>query len=294
MDARPIVLSLDGMLHLLPIEGIVTSISPENSAQSFVRINSILHHQVVQATASNDPLILAPFASVKDNKRHLLGTLKEATNVKNAIGGTMKINEEATKKVFLEQAANSGVIHIATHAKVNPNSPLKSTIYFSETLDQKPSETQLRLQELYGLKLDNELVTLSACETGLGKEIKGKGLQSISNAFSYAGVASTVMSLWQVPDAQTEQIMTSFYENLKKGQRKDVALQSAKQNYLATVNDALLKHPFYWAGFVISGDTSPMQNSTPSYLHIVLGVLLLLAIGFYFYYKRGKKGTTLS
>ena len=282
------VLSLDDVLHLLPVEGIIFSNKPSEN-QSFVRVNTILTYQKYNTEVKSDPLIFAPFAASENSKRYLPGTLKEATNIKNVMGGSVKINAEATKKVFLEQASNSGVIHIATHASVNLNAPLESTIFFSETLDQKPSATQLQVNELYGLQLDNELVTLSACETGLGKEIKGKGLQSISNAFAFAGVGSTVMSLWQVPDNQTVQIMTAFYVNLKDGQPKDVALQNAKLTYLKTTEDPLLKHPFYWAGFVLSGDTSPMQSSTPSYLHIVLGVLLLLAIGCYFYCKRGKK-----
>ena len=94
------------------------------------------------------------------------------------------------------------------------------------------------------------------------------------------------MSLWKVPDKETSQIMVSFYKHLADGVEKDVALRSAKLDYLKTTTGPALRHPYYWAGFVISGDTSPMQASTPIVRDVVLGVLILIiiALGVHRYY----------
>src|SRR5690606_29407257 len=92
----------------------------------------------------------------------------------------------------------------------------------------------------------------------------------------YSGVKSSVYSLWQVPDKETSEIMISFYENLKEGQSKDEALANAKRDFIE--NNPMKNHPFYWAGFVVNGDVSPIQESTNWWLYIGIGLTIGLLI----------------
>ena len=98
------------------------------------------------------------------------------------------------------------------------------------------------------MKLQADLVVLSACETGLGKEVKGEGLMSLMRAFMYAGASSVVISLWNVNDESASDLMIRFYRNLKTGMSKGEALRQAQ---LETINDN--GFPFFWAPFILVG-----------------------------------------
>jgi hypothetical protein len=106
----------------------------------------------------------------------------------------------------------------------------------------------------------------------------------MSRAFNYAGIPSTIMSLWKVDDEATSKIMNSFYVHLSKGKTKDEALQNAKFDYLQNTNDELLKHPYYWSGFVLSGNTDALvKNEYGLYLMLLITFLL---IGFLLYHRK--------
>ncbi len=102
----------------------------------------------------------------------------------------------------------------------------------------------------------------------------------MSRALTYAGVKSAVVSLWQVPDQETSEIMISFYENLKKGQEKNKALANAKMTFIK--KNPLKNHPFYWAGFIVNGDTSPIITFSNNWIiYVSIGILLLLIVFLY-------------
>ena len=291
VDNKKLALILDGDLYALPFEVLSATTDELQLKQPALRLNSITQYQQVLDNSRSKALAFAPFASSGiEGRSKISNSLDEVEHVKNTFGGDVKLDSEATKDVFLEMASNFPIVHLATHSEVNKNVPLRSAIYFASEEGGLPSEQSLELQELYNMNLSTHLVTLSSCETGLGKLVKGKGVQSISNAFSYAGVATTVMSLWKVPDKQTTEIMISFYEHLGNGEAKDEALHNAKLDYLKSTSDPNLQHPYYWAGFVISGDTTPMRISTPAKGYVAWGALILgtLALGF-FYFRRKKK-----
>ena len=273
---------LDGELHLLPIESLWV---PSNDRPHFliedinvIRLNSITQNFISQIGQDNT-LLFAPFATQEGfDKAKLSGSAYEVNRINEILKGEIYLDEQANKKEFLERATNSSLIHLATHSSINREAPLSSKIYFYDNSNLEPSQKYLKLEELYAMKLNSNLVTLSACETGIGKEVKGKGVISLSNAFAYSGVKSTVMSLWKVPDQETSTLMISFYENLNKGQDKDDALRNAKLHYIKSIDDEVLKHPYYWAGFVISGDSSPLQNQTPFYYYIIALSFLVILI----------------
>ncbi|EDP72554.1 hypothetical protein FBALC1_15672 [Flavobacteriales bacterium ALC-1] len=274
---------LDGELHLLPIESLWVP-SKEGSHFliediSVVRLNSITQNFTSQI-GQTKTLLFAPFATHDGfNKTKLSSSKYEVNRINEILNGNVYLDEKANKDKFVEDASNARLIHLATHSSINKEAPLNSKIYFYDNSNLEPSQKYLKLEELYALKLNSDLVTLSACETGIGKEVKGKGVISLSNAFAFSGVKSTVMSLWKVPDQETSILMVSFYENLNKGQDKDEALRNAKLHYLKSTDDEMLKHPFYWSGFVISGDVSAIETQSNNII-IVLGILLLLVLIF--------------
>jgi CHAT domain-containing protein len=130
-------------------------------------------------------------------------------------------------------------------------------------------------KELYTKAIPAEMVVLSACNTGAGKLVEGEGIMSLSRAFTYAGVKSTVVSLWQVPDKETSEIMLLFYEQLKKGLSKHVALANAKQQFIKA--NPLKSHPYFWSGFILIGNNDQIVAATPwmKYVGVAIAILLL-------------------
>jgi len=126
-------------------------------------------------------------------------------------------------------------------------------------------------------------VVLSACNTGVGEFKTGKGIVSMNTAFTAAGVPSVLSSLWSAPDDATKEIMVSFYKHLKDGNDKAEALQKAKQDFLSANENMSLDHPYYWAGFVMSGDISPIVDKKNNTIWYVIGggALILLVVLFY-------------
>ena len=108
----------------------------------------------------------------------------------------------------------------------------------------------LTLSEIYALKLNADLVTLSACKTGLGRRIPGEGVIGLSRAFIDAGARAVIVSLWEVDDYSTALLMEEFYRLLEQNMNKVAALASAKE-YLRQKG---YEDPYFWAAFVLIGD----------------------------------------
>ena len=110
------------------------------------------------------------------------------------------------------------------------------------------------------MNLDNpELVVLSACESGVGEMQAGEGIISIAKSFIQSGAQSIVTTLWNVNDEKTKELMTYFYQNLKKGMPKDVALQAAKRLYIDH-NRGEYANPLYWSAFIVIGNMNPLER----------------------------------
>jgi CHAT domain-containing protein len=145
------------------------------------------------------------------------------------------------------------ILHFATHALLNNDHPELSGIALS-LMDRQGKDLDgfLRLYEIYNLRLRADLVVLSACQTGLGKQIEGEGLIGLTRGFMYAGASSVVASLWKVDDYATAKLMARFYEGLLK-ERKPVA-EALRQAQLELSRDRLFHEPYFWAGFNLQGD----------------------------------------
>lgn len=154
------------------------------------------------------------------------------------------------------------IVHFATHGVLNTDYPALSGLVLSQ-VDRKgePQEGFLRLHDIYQLNLDAELVTLSACETALGREIHGEGLVGLARGFMYAGAARVVASLWRVQDRATAETMRRFYRGmLEEGLAPAAALREAQ---VAMARDARWSAPYYWAPFVLHGEWRSHRQSPP-------------------------------
>jgi CHAT domain-containing protein len=161
----------------------------------------------------------------------------------------------AASKELVIQGRLSGyqIVHFATHGVVDTEHPQLSGVVLSLVDGQgQTCDGFLREHEIYNLELPCDLVVLSACETALGKEIKGEGLAGLARSFMYAGAARVMVSLWKISDLGTAELMERFYDGLlEQGLRPAAALRAAQ---IATVRRHGREAPYYWAGFVIQGE----------------------------------------
>ncbi len=204
----------------------------------------------------------------REGDYELKGAIKEAKLISDMFNGSYFNADQATKSNFIDNSKSHQILHLAMHSIMNEEDENLSNLIFS-------NNERLYFSEIYNLKIPSDLVVLSACNTGNGNYKDGEGIMSVARAFTFAGIKSTVISLWQVPDKETSEIMVSFYENLKNGQSKDEALRDAKTAFVK--NNPMKSHPFYWAGFVVNGDVSPIATaSSKIILFLGIGVLILL------------------
>lgn len=152
-----------------------------------------------------------------------------------------------------EQLSDYRIVHFATHGLINNHHPDLSGIVLSLVDQQgRPQNGFLRLYDVYNLKLDADLVVLSACQTALGKEIKGEGLVGLTRGFMYAGAPRVVASYWRIDDRATADMMKRFYTAmLKDGLRPSAALRAAQ---VSMWQDKRWQSPHYWAAFTIQGE----------------------------------------
>lgn len=151
------------------------------------------------------------------------------------------------------QLSKYRILHFATHGLLNNQHPELSGLVFS-LVDRKGGSQDgfLRLHEIYNLELNADLVVLSACETGLGKEVKGEGLIGLTRGFMYAGVPSIVASLWKVDDFATAELMKRFYRGmLKENLTPSAALRKAQ---IELSQQRGWSSPYFWSGFVLHGE----------------------------------------
>ncbi len=145
------------------------------------------------------------------------------------------------------------IIHFATHGLTDEKRPELSGIVLSRFGENGQQRDEFfRIHDIYGLNLKADLVVLSACETGLGKEVKGEGLMSLNNAFLQTGAKSVMSSLWKVEDNATLELMRNFYQGIS--QQNLTPAQSLRQAQIKLRQNSQTSSPFYWAAFTVQGD----------------------------------------
>lgn len=175
-----------------------------------------------------------------------ISKLFTAKNIQTSVFLKENANESMLKSGPLKSYS---IIHFATHGIVDENSPELSRIFLQTTTEVEDGD--LFAGEIYNLELNADLVTLSACQTGLGKISKGEGVIGLSRALVYAGAKKIIVSFWSVADESTAQLMTGFYQNV---------LDQSSVNYSRDLRKAKLEllngrfaAPYYWAPFILIG-----------------------------------------
>jgi CHAT domain-containing protein/Tfp pilus assembly protein PilF len=159
--------------------------------------------------------------------------------------GTDATEENVKNSSLVTWARN---LHFATHGLLDEAHPERSGLKLAHA--SAADDGLLQVREIFNLKLHADLVVLSACESGLGKEVSGEGVIGMTRAFLYAGARSIVVSLWRVDDRSTSDLMLSFYRNLQETGDVSLALQHAK---LDLIDHSGYFHPYFWAPFILVG-----------------------------------------
>ncbi len=214
----------------------------------------------------NIPNYWLGFSPNYTGKDQLSSNKEEVFEIADLVGGDTYTGEESTKVNFIRSRNDASILHLAMHAEINNKNPLYNKLIFSDG--------ELTSSEIYVSNIKANLAVLSACNTGFGKLEKGEGIINMARAFNFAGVPSVLMSLWKVPDKETKKIMIAFYKHLKNGETKSLALKNAKLDYLASIKDINLRHPFYWSGFVLNGNIKQLIPANQNNYYLISGVLL--------------------
>jgi CHAT domain-containing protein len=171
----------------------------------------------------------------------------EARSVASLLGVQPLLGSDATASVLRNQASNYDIVHLIAHFDLDGQHPLSSRILLGQG---KGEDGSLELNDVFGLDLRNtNLVVLSGCQSQRGARTRGDDVIGLSRAFIYAGSRSVMASLWSVDDDATQQLMIAFYTHLKDGLTKAEALGAAQADVRRKY-----PNPFYWAGFVLTGD----------------------------------------
>lgn len=197
--------------------------------------------------------------------RRLPSSRREVEAVSALYPNTAKVylGEAATEEVAKHLDRDIDIIHFATHGHVDERFPMNSFLALSipEVLEEGRDNGLLQVWEIYErLRVDAELVVLSACQTGIGEELRGEGIMGLTRAFHYAGARSVLSTLWSVDDLAASELMIRFHRHLRAGLTKDEALREAQVELIrAPIEieggkqlDAAA--PRAWAGFQLYGD----------------------------------------
>ncbi len=278
-----------GALFHLPFEALLRSGAAPNPSRGFQQLDYLLRHwsiryvqsaqvyQELQRNASakvrlpDESKSLVAFAdpiypSGKNTTtsqsgwtgvrlRRLPESLREAQSIGALYGRdrtSLFVGAEASEENLKNNplVSSAQVLHLAAHGLVREDRPNHSGLFLS--YDSDPAEDGiLQVFEIFKLRLQADLVVLSACESGKGRQLRGEGVLGLTRAFLYAGAPSLVVSLWQVADGPTADFMLTFHRQLRTGGSKSDALRSAK---LEAIQSGTRSHPFYWAPFVLIGN----------------------------------------
>lgn len=220
-----------------------------------------------------------------------LANLREVAGADTLVATGFDASREILESTDLSKYA---ILHFATHGILDPKRPEYSGLFLSMVdRDGHPRNGFMTMQDVYRLHAPVELVVLSACRTGLGKDVRGEGLIGLTRGFMYAGASSVVASLWKVDDESTAELMRRFYANMLQNTMTPAAALRAAQNSIRS--EPQWHSPYYWAAFTLQGEyqqvikAPPIGTSQLSRRMLVGGVLMALLAGIGYWYRRYRK-----
>ena len=176
-----------------------------------------------------------------------ISQLFSSKNFKSTVLTRQDADEKKIKDGTLK---NFSYLHFATHGIVDETNPDLSRIYLHTTSESE--DGNLYSGEIYNMDLNANLVTLSACQTGLGKISKGEGVIGLSRALVYAGSKNIIVSFWSVADQSTESLMKIFYREVLNSPPQNFS-HSLREAKLHLINDSKYSSPYFWAPFILIG-----------------------------------------
>lgn len=241
-----------------------------------------------RALSAKNQRFLAMAPQYSESTDNLPYAISEAEQAARVMSGKAITGQQATKAQFVGLSDSYSVIHLAMHGKADNESGDRSFLTFSDIHDD---DNLLYANEIYPLALDCDLVTLSACETGLGQLRTKEGVISLARAFSFAGSKAILSSLWVVSDKSTRDVVNSFYTNLNSNTRKDMALQKAKIDFINS-RGHIDAHPFFWGGFVQYGSAQSIgERSQPLNTSFLVMASLAIVLFLLLFIRRRKMHT---
>ncbi|HSZ24199.1 MAG TPA: CHAT domain-containing tetratricopeptide repeat protein [Cytophagaceae bacterium] len=265
----------DGKLGTIPFESLQThKINPTKTTPSqypylikkcavvYSYSANLFEQTMLKISSTNESLFLCAPISFSGFEGHYLNDLPSTNDEVNSIkkmfsekGITCKsykgkdVQESMIKSGELERYK---FLHFATHGIVNENNPELSEIYLSPDTTKK-EDGNLYSGEIYNLKMNADLVTLSACQTGLGKVQRGEGIIGLTRALLFAGAKNLIVSLWSVSDKSTSLLMIDFYEEMLKNPTAAYYGKSLQTAKLKMIQECQYSRPYFWAPFILVG-----------------------------------------
>ncbi len=252
-----------GILNHLPFEALIVSGDFLVKTYTISYLEALSWPLNTKPKRTNKFLGFAPFVSSKppvfnnetvsafrnnNELSELTGSLKEIENGASYFNSEIFASSAATETQLKSNSLDLKAVHLATHGLMEDNNPLMNSIVL---VGDSLNDGLLHTYELFHLKLPAELAILSACNTGTGNYQHGEGLLSLATGFYTAGVQNILFTLWSIPDRQSTELVSDFYQYWQdENKTMSEALRDAKLNYL-THADELNKHPSFWAGFVL-------------------------------------------
>lgn len=285
-NAQRISIVADGALHYLPFDTLTTGTiaTPLMSGAIVTYLPSLTTLSLVRANergeSSRSIAVFAdPVFSSRDARvsaQTAVATLASETQPLNrlalsaqeaeaiaSLAGTRRVASfigfDATLSNLRSEAVSAaGIVHIAAHGFVDDEIPARTGLALSMLDEDGGAQTGfVGLRDIYELRLNAELVVLSACETALGANLAGEGLLGLTRGFMYAGASRVVASLWQVEDRATAELMQRFYAAMLTGGMSPAAALAAAKADLR--QSRRWRHPYYWSGFVLIGDSGELR-----------------------------------
>ncbi len=289
---RTLVIVPDGILHYLPfetlramgrdghpqclIEQFPISYMPSVSVLAELRQRAADRVRKLDLLAYGDPVFSRAGAKSSPSADLVRGIYESAgirfpqlPNTRREVQAISSLFLPARRTTFLGLAATKAsvkhtdlldyrLLHFATHAIMDDRNPARSGIVLS-LVNTGDEDGILHMNEVFNLEMNADLVVLSACQTGLGKLVRGEGVVGLTRAFLYAGARRVAVSLWDVNDLTTPDFMQSFYRRMHQGEAPAAALRSTKIEMLHS-DSPVRAHPYFWAPFVLEAAPDPIAK----------------------------------
>ena len=258
-----------------------SALTLSNEATSF-KLDYLLHHtetvylhsasvfQQINKTAKTSAPRITGFAPTNFKNNNLIDLNKSEEEMKELasfLPMSLQLKEEATKSSFISSLKNTSIIHINSHAGYSTNSTPWLQLY----------DDKILLDELYDVVNNTNLIILDACKGAQGDQEAGEGIMSLSRGFFYSGTQSVIASHWNVNETANNEILYTFYKELKEGKTRSKALHTAQKSY---INNHQLEQtsPYFWAANTLTGDDTSLELAPDYFWLKIVGILILIGI----------------